>query len=448
MLIFQQAHLRQYLRFYAFWLISVVVLAALAQALIDKTLRDNQRAYMQGLLRGTELLIEDRLTLAPASHWPRLVAELDRHFHYNLRLLPLEQKQAIFRPDEYQALLSGQSVITDEGDVLYRLLPDKLTLAAIGPLSYSVNPEYAAAFRQEILTKMTIWGLAALLLGGAAWWWLRPLQLDARSLRTTAKLLGEGKLGCRVAPARSELFSPLVATMNSMAERVQYLIAAHKEMSSMISHELRTPLARIRFTVGILQELDDPEAMSGYFERIENDLTELDELVQAALVFGRFDRDDVAFRPEVHVLAPWLYEVIENLESLANGVQIEVGDIPAGCSAYFDAKLMKYAVSNIVRNACKYATSRVSLTVFLQQDMANIIVDDDGPGIPVGERAKILQPYTRFLREQARSNVGFGLGLTIANRIIVLHGGHIDITDSALGGARFALIWPVTSKTQ
>lgn len=444
MLFFHQVHLRQYLRFYVFWLISVVVLVALAQVLIEKTLRDNQHAYMQGLLRGTELLIEERLSPAPASHWPRLVAELDRHFHYNLRLLPLVQKQAIFRPDEYQALLTGQSVITDEGDVLYRLLPDKLTLAAIGPLSHSVNPEYAASFRQEILTKMAIWGLAALLLGGAAWWWLRPLQIDARSLRTTAKLLGEGKLGFRVAPARSELFSPLVATMNSMAERIQYLIAAHKEMSSMISHELRTPLARIRFTVGILQELDDPEAMRGYLERIENDLTELDELVQAALVFGRFDRDDVAFRPEVHVLAPWLYEVIENQESLANGVQIEVGDIPAGCSAYFDAKLMKYAVSNIVRNACKYAISRVVVTILLEQGMVNLIVDDDGPGIPLEERAQIFQPYTRFLRKQARSNAGFGLGLTIASRIIGLHGGNINISDSALGGARFVLFWPLT----
>ncbi len=443
MLLFNQNHFKQYLRFYVFWLLSVIILAAAAQLLINNALKENNQAYTLGLLRGTELLIEEKLAQAPPEQWPSIVQELDKKFSYQLSLRAFSDKAATLSAQQMSQLQQGQSVITNEGDTMYRLLGDGLTLAVIGPLSQSVNPEYAKAFRHEMVVKFTIYGIAALLFAGLAWWWFRPLQLDARNLRATAKNLGDGKLSARSEPAQSQLFSPLIETLNGMAERIELLLAAHKDMSNMISHELRTPLARIRFSLGIVQELDDPDEMARYFQQIEDNLTELDALVEAALVFGRFERQEVNFRPAPHALQTWLRQQLGELDILAGDVQLRLQSFDGADQVEFDRTLLTYAVRNLIRNALKYTRTQVAVAIELSDDRVCLHVDDDGLGVPLSERSAILLPFTRFNRDHARSNAGFGLGLNIAVRIMALHQGQVIIADSPLGGARFTLSWPL-----
>jgi signal transduction histidine kinase len=70
----------------------------------------------------------------------------------------------------------------------------------------------------------------------------------------------------------------------------------------------------------------------------------------------------------------------------------------------------------------------------------HITIEDDGPGIPIEERERIFQPFYRLDRSRDRETGGFGLGLAIAQKAVALHGGHIAVAESALGGAKFRLV--------
>jgi two-component system OmpR family sensor kinase len=96
-----------------------------------------------------------------------------------------------------------------------------------------------------------------------------------------------------------------------------------------------------------------------------------------------------------------------------------------------------------MRNAQKYAHGRVELGARRTGDgSVEIVIDDDGPGIPDAERTKIFEPFYRLDRSRDRATGGFGLGLSIAQKAVGLHGGSIAVGDSPLGGARFTIMLP------
>jgi two-component system OmpR family sensor kinase len=103
---------------------------------------------------------------------------------------------------------------------------------------------------------------------------------------------------------------------------------------------------------------------------------------------------------------------------------------------------LAHAVSNLVDNAARYAASLVRITLPCYEDTARIIVDDDGPGIPLADRERVFQRFTRLDDSRAGPQGGSGLGLAVVRAIISRHHGQIRIDDSPLGGARFVAEFP------
>ena len=103
---------------------------------------------------------------------------------------------------------------------------------------------------------------------------------------------------------------------------------------------------------------------------------------------------------------------------------------------------MARAVGNLLRNAQKYAQGRIVLSARRTSEGIEIAIDDDGPGIPAEEREKIFDPFYRLDRSRDRATGGFGLGLSIAQKAVVLHGGRLRVETSTLGGARFVIELP------
>jgi signal transduction histidine kinase len=122
----------------------------------------------------------------------------------------------------------------------------------VGPLASSRNPNCSERLPLDLRLRLLTWSLTGVIFGIALWFWVRPVWRDLEALRQTARDLGDGNFEARSPPARSQLFAPLAETMNSMAERVQQLLATHRELSCGISHELRTPIARMRFALEML----------------------------------------------------------------------------------------------------------------------------------------------------------------------------------------------------
>jgi two-component system OmpR family sensor kinase len=107
-----------------------------------------------------------------------------------------------------------------------------------------------------------------------------------------------------------------------------------------------------------------------------------------------------------------------------------------------DPRLLGRALSNLLRNAQKYAAASIRVTAQRIGETVEIAVEDDGPGIPEDERERIFEPFYRLDRSRDRATGGFGLGLSIARKAVLLHGGSLRVEGSSLGGARFVVSLP------
>jgi signal transduction histidine kinase len=96
---------------------------------------------------------------------------------------------------------------------------------------------------------------------------------------------------------------------------------------------------------------------------------------------------------------------------------------------------------NVLRNAVRYARTRVAVTVERAGALTVISVDDDGQGVPPAERERLFEPFTRLEGSRGRESGGVGLGLAIVKSVAEWHGGAARISDSPLGGARVSISW-------
>jgi two-component system OmpR family sensor kinase len=137
---------------------------------------------------------------------------------------------------------------------------------------------------------------------------------------------------------------------------------------------------------------------------------------------------------------PVLRECAEGLHPPPASLHLELA--PRLGSVDGDRRLLARAVGNLLRNAQKYAAHTVALSAHHDGAMLEILVDDDGPGIPEEERERIFEPFYRLDRSRDRATGGFGLGLSIARKAVKLHGGTLRVERSPLGGARFVIVLP------
>jgi signal transduction histidine kinase len=174
---------------------------------------------------------------------------------------------------------------------MYHRLGTSSKVLVVGPLAANRNPELKDRLPLDLRLRLLTWSLTGVIFGIALWFWVRPVWRDLEALRQTARDLGDGDFEARSPPARSQLFAPLSDTMNSMAERIQQLLATHRELSCGISHELRTPIARMRFALEMLSETDEREERERLWAMMEADLDELDHLIDTSLTYARFERE-------------------------------------------------------------------------------------------------------------------------------------------------------------
>ena len=105
---------------------------------------------------------------------------------------------------------------------------------------------------------------------------------------------------------------------------------------------------------------------------------------------------------------------------------------------------MPYAITNLLRNAIKYARRRIMVSAEVVGRNVRVHVDDDGIGIPPEERQRVFTAFIRLDRSRDRTTGGYGLGLAIVRLVLEQHGGTAFADDSPLGGARFTLSWPLS----
>ena len=266
--------------------------------------------------------------------------------------------------------------------------------------------------------------------------WSRSHWQGLQKLSRVADEFGAGRLSARARMPRSASIYPLAERIDHMADRIEDLLVSQKNLLHSVSHELRTPIARLEFALELLDAKAGDPALRRRIAAMEGDVRELNDLVNELLGMARLDSEQALRRETVDIAG-----LLENAAaSLPPGPQaLELASAQDLGTIEADPRLLGRALSNLLRNAQKYAVASIRLSAAREGGKLLIVVEDDGPGIPEAERERIFEPFYRLDRSRDRATGGFGLGLSIARKAVLLHGGSLSVEESALGGAKFVI---------
>lgn len=326
-------------------------------------------------------------------------------------------------PEEQQKLQQGQLIPLFEPDALYFYGLKDNNLWRLGP----VPMETQQGFDWFSL-------LFFLLLAIAVALWLWPVARDIRFLQQQLKRFGQGQEAQLQLPSHS-FIAPIADSFRQMSAQIHSLLALQREMTHAVSHELRTPIARLTFALEMARQLPETDR-----QLLLQDVRELQQLVDEMLDYARLESNQLPLKKQQVDLAELIRNVQEKLTPLP-GAPIEL-HLPDKAELYCDGHYLERALQNLLVNAKRYARQHIRLTLKRQHKNWQLLVEDDGPGIPEHLREQVLKPFHRLEQSRNRQDGGFGLGLAIVQRIMHWHQGSIQISDSALGGACFILSLP------
>jgi two-component system osmolarity sensor histidine kinase EnvZ len=207
-----------------------------------------------------------------------------------------------------------------------------------------------------------------------------------------------------------------------MRDRIQRQIRQRTEMLAGVSHDLRTPLTRMKLELELLG--DNP-----IVAELKSDVVEMERLVQLYLDFARGEGTETPVETDI---APLIADLAATMRR--QGTELSL-DQPAELVVPIRPNALRRCLGNLIANGARYGT-HVWLTSHPVDDGVDILIDDNGPGIPLNERDHVFQPFIRLDSSRNSSTGGIGLGLTIARDVARSHGGDVRLETSPQGGLR------------
>lgn len=381
-------------------------------------------------------LIEQYVDEAPADEWLVRLNRVREVSDTRFDLISLDAARAALPRASLRALERGEVVLDVGNKAFYRRVDldgqryigsDEEVIHA-RDLPIDVN----LALKMEAVRYVIV--ALALLVPVALW--SRSHWQGLQKLSRVADEFGAGRLSARARMPRSASIYPLAERIDHMADRIEALLVTQKNLLHSVSHELRTPIARLEFALELLDAKAGDPALRRRIAAMEGDVRELNDLVNELLGMARLDSEQ-ALRCETVDVAGLLEGAAAALPPGAQALAVAAGQDLGTIEA--DPRLLGRALSNLLRNAQKYAAASIRLSAVREGGRLLIAVEDDGPGIPEEERDRIFEPFYRLDRSRDRATGGFGLGLSIARKAVLLHGGSLTVEDSDLGGARFVI---------
>jgi signal transduction histidine kinase len=284
--------------------------------------------------------------------------------------------------------------------------------------------------------------LMASVLAAVVWWLVgRTLQPVERIRRAVASMTGV-ELAARVPePGGDDEIDRLARTMNAMLERLEEATARQRRFVADASHELRTPLTRMRSELEVDLAHPDAADCQATHRSVLDELTALQRLSENLLLLARVDERAAPRASDVVDLDAI---VLDEARQFRPTVAIDTTNVSAA-QARGDADQLRRVIRNLLDNAARHARRRVTIELGESPSGATLVVADDGPGIPVEDRGRIFQRFTRLDEGRDAATGGAGLGLAIAGELVERHGGNIEVEDQATGGARFVVRLPPVS---
>ena len=340
-------------------------------------------------------------------------------------------------------VITENRVINAFDNLQFRVIAKQIT---VGSKTYSVIAGYSlektrASIFYLIKLLLALNLLVALLVYLVTWFVTGRALRPVEKMRTEVDQLSAKDLSRRVSVPRSEdEIGRLGKTLNSMLDRLEISDQRQRRFVSDASHELRNPLAGMRTQLEV--ELLYPEA--GKVEEGRQSLLRstlrLQELTEDLLVLAVSDSNmPLSNRKEFDLSEIVLREV--NEFPLSGEVLINVSRVERVCVCGIESQLRRVFI-NLLDNANRFAETRIYVSLRAEDDAAVLEVSDDGPGIPIADRERIFERFSRLDNARSRHEGGTGLGLAIAKEIVLAHGGEIGLFEGKKG-AHFVIRLPL-----
>ncbi|WP_295992789.1 ATP-binding protein [Rugamonas sp.] len=277
-----------------------------------------------------------------------------------------------------------------------------------------------------------------------AWYFSRPI----RELRLAFEAASGGDLAPRfagIAGKRGSELNDLGRDFDRMTARLRNLIDGQTRLLHDVSHELRSPLARLQAAIGLAHQ--QPDKMAASMERIERESVRMDLLVGQLLTLARLEAGAISAAQEEISMADLLDQIADDasFEAAAQRRSV-VREGEADVRVIGQADLLGRAIENVVRNAIKHSDDGgvVELQLRAVPDARRLCIRvlDRGPGVPAADLDAIFQPFFRA-SGMHKDIEGHGLGLAIAQHVVLAHGGSIAASNRPDGGLCVEIELPV-----
>lgn len=309
----------------------------------------------------------------------------------------------------------------------------------------TVNPQkegFNEIFDSPWLMSVIVMCVAFPILFFLSWRITRPVK-ELR-LAANAIALGDLKTNPKIEKQGIKELRDVGRSFNQMVTALQDLNQYQQRLLADISHELKTPLARLQLAVAIIRRRNGE---SSEIDRIENEIQKLNTMILDLLSLSRQQVNSHLARAKFPVQQIW-FDILEDakFEMNENGLALEIHNhIPPSERYYINGncQLLSSAVENVIRNAKKYAETRVSVVLTIHKKNLVIDIEDDGPGVPESEYEQIFRPFYRVDEARARQTGGTGLGLAIVLNAVQQHKGTVVASKASIGGLRVEIVLPL-----
>lgn len=204
--------------------------------------------------------------------------------------------------------------------------------------------------------------------------------------------------------------------------RMQRYLKSRTNMLSGISHDLKTPLTRMKLELEFCDDKDLQYALL-------NDIEDMEKMINSYLEYAKGNIKETSQRTNINGL---IKNVVRKLNK--GNYDIKINE-KQDCYAIIRPSAFERAISNIITNAIRYSNKEIEISINKKDENIEIMIEDNGSGIPENKREEMLKPFTRLEDSRNSSTGGVGLGLSIVQEIIHQHGGEIFLLDSKkLGG--------------
>ena len=246
-----------------------------------------------------------------------------------------------------------------------------------------------------------------------------------RKLAIAVDRFGKGKDIENFKPSGAKEVRRVSNAFKIMKNRIENSITQRNKMFSSISHDIRTILTRMKLNLE-LHKLNK----SG----LKKDLVEMEEMVEEYLKYAKGEKKEKIQKVNI-------VDVINSIKKRYSKKNINLNNLKK-INISIRVNSIKRCINNLLSNSIKFS-EKIEISCIKKKKFVEIIIDDDGPGIPKNQRKKVMEPFYRVEGSRNRDTGGVGLGITIAVDIINSHGGNLFLNESPMGGLRAKIELPI-----